>query len=372
MSNIRICVYAICKNELKFIDKWLDNMSEADDIVVLDTGSTDGTYEKLKDDLRVTRVEQKIISPFRFDVARNESMKLVPDEDEILVCTDFDELFEKGWAQALKDKWISGDTNRVFYTYHWSHNVVGEPQDTMRYDKIHTKGYHWKYPVHEVLWMNDGVLQKAINLMDSIVLHHYQDKNKPRKFYFDLLKLACEENPEDSHIQMLYAREFILQGNLEKGLEEILKCLKMPDIDNPLKRLVLLWCLQHAAESYADLKNYDEAIWYAQEFIKEDYTYREPYLLLAWVYCQMKMFTLAEAMCECAFKYGTQHRNWVEEGYNFLGRPYELLAVSQFNLNKIDKASKNFKEALKHDPNNVELLKNYIACLEKTINKENK
>lgn len=78
-------------------------MSEADYIVVLDTGSDDGTFEKLRDDKRVTRVEQKIINPWRFDVARNESMKLVPDDANILVCTDFDEVFEPGWAAVLRD-----------------------------------------------------------------------------------------------------------------------------------------------------------------------------------------------------------------------------------------------------------------------------
>ena len=50
MTDKKICVYAICKNESKFISQWLDNMSEADYIVVLDTGSTDGTYEKLKEE----------------------------------------------------------------------------------------------------------------------------------------------------------------------------------------------------------------------------------------------------------------------------------------------------------------------------------
>ena len=39
----KICVYAICKNESKFVKQWLDSMSEADYIVVLDTGSTDNT-----------------------------------------------------------------------------------------------------------------------------------------------------------------------------------------------------------------------------------------------------------------------------------------------------------------------------------------
>lgn len=43
----KICVYAICKNEKSNIEKWLTSMNEADYIVVLDTGSTDGTYEML-------------------------------------------------------------------------------------------------------------------------------------------------------------------------------------------------------------------------------------------------------------------------------------------------------------------------------------
>ena len=113
----KICIYAICKNELKFVEQWLENMSEADYIVVLDTGSTDGTYEKLQQDPRVTRVEQKIITPWRFDVARNKSMDLIPDDADILVCTDFDELFEPGWAQFLRDNWVPGYHTRCHYKY---------------------------------------------------------------------------------------------------------------------------------------------------------------------------------------------------------------------------------------------------------------
>ena len=35
MGKYHICVYAICKNEEKFVDRWMDSMSEADSIVVL-------------------------------------------------------------------------------------------------------------------------------------------------------------------------------------------------------------------------------------------------------------------------------------------------------------------------------------------------
>ena len=40
---MKICVYAICKNEEKFVPKWVESMKEADEIYVLDTGSTDNT-----------------------------------------------------------------------------------------------------------------------------------------------------------------------------------------------------------------------------------------------------------------------------------------------------------------------------------------
>ena len=48
MNKYKISVYAISKNEEKFVDRWVDAMEEADEIIVLDTGSSDKTVEKLK------------------------------------------------------------------------------------------------------------------------------------------------------------------------------------------------------------------------------------------------------------------------------------------------------------------------------------
>ena len=45
---MKICVYAICKNERQFVERWVRSMREADDVVALDTGSTDGTVEALQ------------------------------------------------------------------------------------------------------------------------------------------------------------------------------------------------------------------------------------------------------------------------------------------------------------------------------------
>jgi len=364
MSDKKICVYAICKNELKFVQQWLDNMSEADYIVVLDTGSTDGTFEALKADSRITRVEQQIISPWRFDVARNESMKLIPEDAEILVCTDFDELFNKGWAAAVRDNW-KNDCNRIYYDYAWSHSEIGEPTDIFVYDKIHTRDFHWKFPVHEVLWPNnDSVQIKYVNIGRQAFLEHYPDKSKERHYYFDLLELAVQENPDDSHERMLLAREYLLNEDYDNALENYLTTLKMPDIDEPEKRLVLLESLGRCADIYKIKKEYDTAIWYCQEFIKEDYTYREPYLIMAEIYNDMNMPTLAEACVNQALVYTTRKNTWVERANTWLGDPYDTLSISYYKLEEYDKALENISIALKHKPNDQRLLKNCAAFLE--------
>ena len=72
MHKYKVCVYAISKNESKFVDRWIDSMQEADKIFVLDTGSTDDTVDKLK--TRGVVVETKVFNPWRFDNARNASL----------------------------------------------------------------------------------------------------------------------------------------------------------------------------------------------------------------------------------------------------------------------------------------------------------
>jgi len=374
-NNNKICVYAICKNERQFVEKWLDNVSEADYIVVLDTGSTDGTYEFLQNDPRVTKVKQKIYDNFRFDEARNDSMKLCPKDANILFCTDFDELLNPGWAAMIKLNWKE-NTNRGYYTYAWDHNEKGEPRNIFKYDKMHDRNYHWIYPVHEVLSPIDkeNYRENALDFGENIYLHHWQDKSKPRKFYFDLLELSCKENPDDTHARMLLAREYLIKGEKEKAIEEFLTVLSMPDVDKPNKRLVLLNSLMQLAFIYEDIKNYDECIWYCQEFIKEDKTYREPYFLMGEVYNLMKMPSLAEACIKAGFEYGKQKYDWVERGNTWLGWGYDLLSVASYNLGKIDEAIKYGEVALQHEPNDTRLLTNqniYLKTKIKEFEKDN-
>ena len=123
-------------------------MREADEIIVTDTGSNDGTVEKLRELGAIVHVNK--ISPWRFDVARNVSLANVPFDCDICVCTDLDEIFEKGWRNHLEKGWSNDATNGQ-YLYNWSLKSDGSPDVQFNYFKVHSRHeYRWKYPYMSV------------------------------------------------------------------------------------------------------------------------------------------------------------------------------------------------------------------------------
>ena len=166
MKNKKIFVYAISKNEEKFVERWVSSMKEADEIYVLDTGSTDNTVSKLKE-LGVN-VTSKIFEPWRFDVARNMSLDLVPNNTDICVCTDLDEIFEPGWRNKLESIW-NDDTTRLAYNYNWSLDKNNTPIVNFYIEKIHSRNdYKWTHPVHEVLTYIGNANEKRVKKTPSL------------------------------------------------------------------------------------------------------------------------------------------------------------------------------------------------------------
>ena len=120
---MKIVVYGICKNEEKFARRWMQSMSEADEVIVLDTGSDDQTVSFLRE--AGAKVVTEEISPWRFDTARNRSLDLVPEDADICVCTDLDEVFQPGWRKLLEDAWEEG-CSQASYRYTWNFTAQGD------------------------------------------------------------------------------------------------------------------------------------------------------------------------------------------------------------------------------------------------------
>lgn len=223
---MKICVYAIAKNEEKFADRFMDAAAEADSICVLDTGSEDGTAARLEG--RGAIVRREMIDPWRFDEARNRSMELIPPDTDIAVSVDLDEVLSKGWREKLESAWRE-DTEAARITCVTSRNGDGSPGTSFLIGKAHRPGlFHWKYPVHEVLVRADG--KPVSNAVDApeVVKEHLPDKTKSRSQYLTLLELAVRENPEDPRCAHYLGREYLYYRRWEDAIRELERYLKLP------------------------------------------------------------------------------------------------------------------------------------------------
>lgn len=357
MDN-KICVYAICKNESKFVDAWLNSMQEADYIVVLDTGSTDNTYKLLKDDPRVYKVEQKVISPWRFDVARNESMKLIPDDANILLCTDLDELLEPGWAKIIRDNWIDGFHVRGLYKYAWSHTEDGQPGRIFYYDKLHDKNWHWIAPVHEMLCSNiyndEHISSHSLNLFDrGVYLHHYPDYTKSRSNYLPLLELRVQENPADYCGKFYLSHEYFYQGEYQKSINLLKDILE--NYQDKYSSLDIAAAYLFLGDNYRRIGNKDKAIYYYNQAIAQESTYREPYLLAAEVFNEIQKYHIAIGYVKEAFKNSYRHYTWLERDMSWREQPDDILAIAYFYLGDKIKSLYHARCAIQMNPHDERL-----------------
>lgn len=365
----KICIYAICKNESQFVDKWLTSMSEADYIVVLDTGSTDGTYEMLASDPRVHRVEQKEITPWRFDTARNESMKLIPEDANILMCTDLDEVLEPGWADIIRENWDPSVHIRGYYKYAWSHTPEGDPARVFYYDKLHNRNWYWKAPVHEFLTTDyhkeiEDNPNHILDLFNSgVYLHHYPDSSKSRGSYLGLLKVRAEEDPTDYYGKYYLSHEYHYRGYYNESnavLEDIVTNYK-----DKYTVQELAACYLFMGDNYRNLGNWSDAIKSYQIAIDIDPSYREPYLLAAEVLNERKQFDLAIGYVKAALKNSRRHYTWIERDKSWNEQPDDILSIAYFYTGRLDDARRCVLSAHSLSPSD-ERISNNVAVITAT------
>lgn len=382
MEN-RICVYAITKNEEKFVDKWYDSMKEADSIVVLDTGSTDNTVEKLRS--HGILVEVKEIKPWRFDVARNESMKLVPDDCNILISTDLDEVLEPGWSKPIREKWIEGTHTRAIYKYTWSHLPDGSDGRVFGYDKIHNRDWEWRCPVHELLYRkteggtNFYYDNETLNLFNEVHLHHYPDQTKSRGSYLPLLELRAQENPDDYYGLIYLSHEYYYRGKYQNSIDLLKRILKQ--FKGQFNSVEKASCYLFMGDSYYELARaeenkpnkdaiYQEIIYCYINAIRTDNTYIEPYLNLAKVLLEMEDYGAAEYYVKTGLKRSYRHYTWLERDTSWSYEPWDLLCLATYyNGNKKESIAYAAK-ALSYEPNNERLKSNLQLCIENATTNE--
>ena len=350
MRKYKICVYAISKNEEKFVKKWYNSMKEADEIYVLDTGSTDNTVNLLKE-LGVN-VKTKEIKPWRFDIARNKSLELVPLDTDICVCTDLDEILKPGWREELERIWKE-NTTRCRYIYNWRLDNEDKPIISFYYEKIHTRNnYKWIYPVHEIL---NSAKEETWVTTNKIILNHYPDPTKSRSNYLKLLELSVKENKESDRNRHYLGREYMYHKRYNEAIDTLISHLKMKNATWKDERAA---SMRFIARCYKALNRLDETRMWLNKAITEAPYLRDAYLELALLEYEEKNWKKLYKIGKKALKIPINNLTYINEPFTFNETIYDLLSISCFNLKKYKESLSYINKALKINNKNDRIKQN--------------
>ena len=355
---MKVCVYAISKNEEKFVSKWVASMKEADEIYVLDTGSTDQTVSLLEE--AGVHVKVEVIDPWRFDVARNKSLEMVPEDTDICVCTDFDEVFDPGWREKIEKAWQE-DTTRCQYTYHWSLDQDDKPVVSFFLNQVHKRfGYRWTHPVHEVLSYDFG--EEVVASCPDVILRHYPDTTKSRSSYLPLLELSVKEDPEDDRNMHYLGREYMYYEMWEKSIETLKKHLSLKNAVWKDERAA---SMRFIARCYKHLGNLEEARrWYSLAFLEAPHL-RDALVEKALLEYEEEQYSEVEKLCFRALEIKGHEKTYINEPFSWNNTIYDLLSISAYYLGRYEQAVYFVDIALEYTPNDSRLLNNRKLFKEK-------
>ena len=347
---VKIAVYAIAKNEAKHVKQWVEATKGADVRVVLDTGSEDNTYDLLQK--YPVEAHRATLSDFRFDVARNMALDLVPSDVDVCVSIDMDEVpdpdfFDKirqAWQPDTTRAWVMWDTGNI-----WANN-----------NRVHARhGYRWRYPCHEVIH-TDGP-EKLIVIETSAT--HKPDDDKSRGQYLHLLELGHAEEPDNHRMLVYLIREYYFKGMWQ----EIIDHGKKLELQTGGWNVELAQSWRAVGEAYCKLGNEREGLYWYQRNVEEAPLDLEAWMPLAFYYYERKMWNHCyQAAIKVEELSLESYKHYVAD-QSMPWRMYDLLSIACWNLGKKGSAKRYARKAVELSPDNERLVKNYEFIMTQTV-----
>lgn len=218
LINMDITLYAICKNEEKNVEKFIENSKKFSHTVVVDTGSTDKTVELLKEaGIEVYEYPQSR-EEFDFSKARNQALSHV--KTDWAFSLDFNEGVDEFFPEGLEV--ISAE----FTSFkHERYDKVGEAEPALsntnhvRFHRV--KNYTWVNAVHETPMfvpteehLNESNVDTTIKITKDVQLNI--DK---QLFYLSICEREYKNNPKNVYYIWFIFKHYLSVENFEKSVE---------------------------------------------------------------------------------------------------------------------------------------------------------
>lgn len=219
MPTISVCM--IVKNEEDVIARCLDCIKDvADELIIVDTGSTDRTKE-------IARRYTERLYDFQwvddFSAARNFAFQKAAME--YILWLDADDVIdaENQKKLAALKKTLSGDVDMVFLRYEMGFDDGGRPSLSFFRERIvrRAAGFRWVGAVHEVM------IPRGKLLYEDIVIEHRKLRvGEPGRNLRIYQKLIDSGTVLDARQAYYYARELLDAGRTGEAAEAFKACLK--------------------------------------------------------------------------------------------------------------------------------------------------
>lgn len=346
---MKIAVYAISKNEELHVKRFCESAKDADLIVITDTGSEDRTVEIGRECGAV--VHEILVSPWRFDAARNAALALVPKDVDVCVSMDLDEVLVPGWREKVEMIFKDGHT-RMGFGFDSGNGLVFYPS------RIHARhGYYWKYVCHEYI-TPDPRCKDVYGQVDDILMRHQPDPTKSRGQYLEMLEMGAKEDPTCYRMAYYLGREYTYHQRWKEAVEELQRYLTLPKAVWPLER-------SHAMRMIGgSLENIEQdGMRWLRIACAEEPTVRENWYELAYGCYKKDLWPECYGAVKTALSID---KNLAQHTYNAAAwgyLPHDLLALSAYNLKLKDEAIKHGRIAVAMAPE-IERLKTNLKFYE--------
>ena len=331
-----VCLNMIVKDERNVIKRCLSSVRDLIDYwVIVDTGSTDGTQQIIRDFLRDIPGELHERSWVNFEHNRNCALELARrradyilfiDADEILVCSD----------RLDKDR-----LEKSFYV------ILSKGKDTQHY-RINLidndEGWRWKGVLHEaVIHTQDRVGEILEGVYIDFSSNDGNRFRDPKKFFNDALVLekALQDDPTNSRYVFYLAQSYFNAREFSLALLNFEKRLTMPGESE--ETFFAQFCVGYLQEH---LKSNDETV--IASYLKSfelNPVRAEPLERLGQFFYQKGWTILSYLLARYALAMPhslslNSHRlHWVYDYSLQL-----LLADSAFSLGRLDEADRAYRE----------------------------
>ena len=339
-----VSVCMIVRNEEALLPTVLGSVKGlADEVVIVDTGSTDQTVELAKE-WGATVIEGA--DRMHKGAARNQSLDAATGDWCVVV--DADEQVRE--PKRVREFLANTDAQAV---YMQEENINTAGQTTLVHSRLRAwkrGAMHYKYRAHETPTFTNGAGKVART--DFVLEHRPPPERQAWKpqYFMDRLTLDVEENPGDGRPLFYLGRQHCYAQEWQKGADLLEQYLESPGYDRAD-------ALGFLARCYAGLEQKDKQAEALYRACAAQPQRRDWWGQLAELYHADGKYRMAIGILKCALEIQPNAYTYTS-GHWHGAHIYDLMARCMWNIGRVEEGAIYARKAWELAPDNQRLQKN--------------